>query len=353
MNNFWGFTLCLVAGASVGVSMWPLKWVRAWKWENFWLLYSIFSLIIVPFGIAFLMLPHLAQAYASLPSRELLYPFFWGLLWGISQLGAGLCVHRLGLAVAGAVLNGTTAAIGTIAPLLALHREAALESTGVLIFAGVLLMLAGAGLCGWSGYLREAEARERDHSAGFGKQETAMRQASFTKSAYLLNLGIAIGAGLLASVLNISLAYEGVILKAARDHGAQAQWAPFAFWPVALLGGSVANILYSIYLIQKNQTWGLFKNVSLQEVWYAGFAACLWMAGIALYSSGTTFLGVLGISIGFAVFMIVMIVAGQFAGLMTGEWARMTPKTYRSFAVGVFMLLIAVVMIGTSRYLQQ
>jgi hypothetical protein len=34
MNNFAGFLLTLVAGASVGFSMWLLKWVRAWKWEK-------------------------------------------------------------------------------------------------------------------------------------------------------------------------------------------------------------------------------------------------------------------------------------------------------------------------------
>jgi L-rhamnose-H+ transport protein len=83
------------------------------------------------------------------------------------------------------------------------------------------------------------------------------------------------------------------------------------------------------------------------------FAACLWMAGIALYSSGTTFLGSLGISIGFGVFMITMIISGQLAGLMTGEWRFMKPGTYRSFALGVAILVLAVLTIGTSKYLQK
>lgn len=353
MNNFAGFLLTLVAGASVGFSMWPLKWVRAWKWENFWLLYSVFSLIVLPFALAFIVLPHLSVVYASLGVRQLLQPFLFGIFWGVAQLGAGICVHRLGLGVAGAVLNGTAAAFGTIIPLVTLHREATLESTGLLILIGTLLMITGAALCGWSGYLRESEARMRDQSAGFRKQEIAMRQASFANSAYVLTLGIALGSGVLASLLNIALAYGNVILKAAQEQGAQISWAPFAVWPIALLGGSVANIVYSVYLLQKNRTWNLFQNVSLKEIWYPAFAAALWMAGIALYSSGTTFLGSLGISIGFAVFMITMIVSGQFAGLMTGEWSLMSSTTYRPFALGVTMLVIAVLTIGTSKYLER
>jgi L-rhamnose-H+ transport protein len=352
MNNLAGFFLTFVAGASVGISMWPLKWVRALKWENFWLLYSIFSLIVVPFGLAFAVLPHLTAVYASLQPHQILQPFLMGLLWGVAQLGAGLCVHRLGLAVAGAVMNGTAGAFGTIIPLISLHSKSTLTATGLWILAGTALMLGGGAFCGWSGYLREVEARERDQSAGFGQERTAMRQASYAKSAYLWTLGLAVGSGILGSLLNIALAYGGGILKAARDQGAQSSWAPFAVWPIALLGGSVANIVYSIFLIQKNRTWGWFKNLSAKEILIPLLAACLWMAGIALYSSGTTFLGSLGVSIGYAAFMITMILSGQFAGLMTGEWQSMKPGTYRSFSLGVGLLVAAVLAIGTSKYLE-
>ncbi len=122
MNNLAGFFLTFIAGASVGMSMWPLKWVRGLKW-NFWLLYfAIFSLIVIPFALAFAVLPHLTAVYASLTPKQIVQPFLMGLLWGVAQLGAGLCVHKLGLAVAGAVMNGTAGAFGTVIPLISLHR---------------------------------------------------------------------------------------------------------------------------------------------------------------------------------------------------------------------------------------
>jgi len=221
VNNAIGFILTLVAGASVGVSMWPLKWARVWKWENFWLFYVVFSLIIMPFGLAFSVLPNMGHVYASLTFQQMFLPFGLGVLWGFAQLGAGICVHRLGLAVAGAVLNGTGAAFGTIIPLVSLHREMLFQSNSLLIIAGICMMLFGAGFCGWSGYLRELEAKRKGIGAGFAQKEAAMRQASFSSSAYLLTIGIAIGAGVLASLLNVALAYGGDIMKLAESEGAE------------------------------------------------------------------------------------------------------------------------------------
>jgi L-rhamnose-H+ transport protein len=352
VNNFVGFSLTLIAGASVGISMWPLKWARAWKWENFWLYYAIFSLIVVPFTLAFAVLPHLGSVYAALSMKELFWPFFMGVLWGFAQLGAGICVHSLGIGVGGAVLNGTGAAFGTIIPLLSLHREALLRTSGTLILCGISMMLAGAAFCGWSGYLRELEARQRGAGAGFGEEQAAMRQASYSASAYIFTLGIAIGSGVLSALLNIALAYSGHILKLAEQQGAQTSWTPFAVWPIALLGGSLANIGYAVYLLSKNNTWGNFRVGFFPELIYPALSACLWMAGIALYSSGTTYLGSLGVSIGFAVFMITMIVSGQFTGLITGEWRLMKPRTYVSFAAGVGLLILAVLAIGLSKYFE-
>jgi L-rhamnose-H+ transport protein len=353
MNDLTGFFLTLVAGACVGLSMWPLKWARTWKWENFWLFYSFFSLIIFPTGLAFAVLPHLGDAYASLTFHEILLPLGLGLFWGFAQLGAGICIQRLGLAITLAVLSGVGAAVGTIIPLISLHRVAALASNGLSILVGTGLMLAGSAFCGWSGYLREAETREGHLGSGFGKEQAAMRQESLGGGAYLLTLGLAVLSGVLASLLNIALAYGDPIMQAAVAHGAPASRAPFAVWPFALLGGSVVNIGYSIFLLTKNGTWKHFSGFSSKEIVNPVFAAFLWMAGIAVYSSGTTFLGSLGISIGFAVYMITVIFNSQFAAIVTGEWHLMKPRTYRLFALGIGLLVVAVVTIGASKYLEK
>ena len=60
-----GFVLTLVAGVMMGGNLVPLKWMKIWKWENFWLVYSLMSLLVVPAALGFLLLPGLGAVYAS------------------------------------------------------------------------------------------------------------------------------------------------------------------------------------------------------------------------------------------------------------------------------------------------
>jgi len=345
-----GFAQTFLGGVSVGFCLWSLKWARTWKFENYWLVYCIVSLTIIPFAMAYWLLPHLGSVYASLSAHEVLKPLLFGALWGFAQLGAGVCVHKLGFAVSTAVLNGTGAAVGTLTPLILLHRAMMFETNGLLILVGTAIMLAGVALCGWSGYHREEEAKRQGRGAGFSQEESGMTQTALSRWSYLLFVGVAFGAGVLSALLNVALAYGGDIMEKVRAAGGSAAWAPFAVWPIALLGGSIVNIAYSVYLLSKNHTWGNFAQGIGKEVFNPVLAGCLWMGGIALYSSGTTFLGILGVSVGFALYTITMILCGQLAAIFTGEWYRMLSSIYKSFAAGIACLFVAVLTIGASNY---
>ena len=346
-----GFVLALLAGFTMGLSGWSIKLVRVWKWENFWLVYAIVSLILAPTALAYVLLPHLNTVYASLTPREVLLPFGFGLLWGFAQLGAGVTLYRLGLAVSGAVLNGTGVAVGTLIPLFMLHSNVLFETSGLYILFGTAVTVTGVALCGWSGYRRENAAKGQGRGAGFSANESAMAQTGSTSGQYFLYLGVAVISGVLSSLLNISLAYSTGILGKVAAQGGRSAWAPFAIWPIALLGGSVVNIAYSIYLLAKNKTWGYFSK-KFSDALYPALMATMWMGGIALYSSSTTFLGTLGVSIGFAMFTITMIICGQMAAVFTGEWSMMQRSIYRSFYLGISLLVLAVIAIGAANYYQ-
>ena len=352
MTLLHGFALTFLAGLSVGFCMWSIKWARTWKWENFWLIYSLFCLIIFPFGLAFWLLPHLARVYASLTPFEALKPFLLGVLWGFAQLGCGICIHKIGFAVTNAVVNGVGAAFGTVLPLALLHRAMLFQTGGILILSGTLVMMSGVTLCGWSGYEREKEARQQGLGAGFSAKESAMSQVASTRTGYILNAGIAAGSGVLAALLNVALAYGGDIMQRVRVEGGQASWAPFAVWPIALLGGSLVNITYCIYLMSLNQTWGNFRG-GIRELFNPVLAGFMWMGGIALYSSGTTFLGILGVSVGFGLYMIMIILSGQLAAVFTGEWYFTRRVTSRAFAAGIALLFLAFIAIGAANYMSK
>ncbi len=155
--------------------------------------------------------------------------------------------------------------------------------------------------------------------------------------------------GFLASLLNIALAFGGHIVQLARAQGAPAAWAVFAVWPIALLGGLVVNLGYSGYLLSGNKTWRNFTEKP-REMGSAILGGSIWMIAIAIYSSGTVFLGILGVSVGWALFNITMILAGNLAGVMTGEWKAIARRIFNVNLAGVTALLVATIMMAAANY---
>jgi len=326
-----GFGLTLLAGVVMGSALVPLKWMKAWKWENFWLVYSLMALVVMPVTLAFLLLPRLGSVYAELPASVMVRPFIYGAMWGVAQLGAGIAVHRIGLGLSTSILNGICAASGTLLPLSIQHPEMLLQRSGLLILGGTLVMAAGLVFCGWAGHQREM-ATGQLKSAGSG---------------YRGILALTIISGFLAALLNIALAFGGDIVKKAEEAGAAPAWAPFAVWPVALAGGFLVNAAYSLYLMSRNQTWSSFGG-GPRELANPLLAGAMWMGAIALYSSATTLLGVLGVSVGWALFQVLMILTGNVAGMLTGEWRNVAPSISKANLAGVVILLAALILIGAA-----
>ena len=338
MGIFEGFVLTFIAGTLIGMSLVPLKWIHVWKWENFWLVYSLVSLFIVPVAIAFLLLPHLATVYAAVPFNTAAKPFLCGLLWGVAQLGAGICVDKIGLALTSSILNGLCAAFGSLTPLVLQHPELIAKPSGLLLLAGIAVMLFGVILCGWAGFQREKTQTSKNAA------ETGSRRG------YWMAIILAIISGFLAALLNIALAFGGDIVDLAKAQGAAPTWAVFAVWPIALLGALVTNLAYTMYLLWRNKTWGNFLAKPI-EIGNPVLAGALWMIPIAIYSSGTVFLGILGVSVGWALFQVMLLVSGNLAGIWTGEWRYTARRIFHVNLGGVAVLLIATAMMGAANYL--
>ena len=51
-----GLLLTLVAGLFSGSCMMPMKFAKRWPWENTWLVFTLVSLLILPWTLAFTLL---------------------------------------------------------------------------------------------------------------------------------------------------------------------------------------------------------------------------------------------------------------------------------------------------------
>jgi L-rhamnose-H+ transport protein len=327
-----GILLVLLAGVMCGNCMTPLKSLRNWKWENAWLVFSFVSLMLIPDALAAITIPHLHDVYFQATPDLLLAPLLFGAGWGIAQVLFGLSVVNLGLALGFSIVVGLGALFGTLVPVLVQRREVLATSRGMLLLAGTAIMLLGIALCGYAG--RERERAETANPAQRG-------------SSYAAALALAILCGVLAPMLNFALAFgEGIAQQAVRQ-GANPANAPFAVWPLALAGGLVPNVAYSVYLLRRNQSWAAFGHV-WPDAGHSALMGVLWMGGVAIYGVATRYLGTLGTSAGWGLFQIFMIAAANVSGLLLGEWAKATRRAVSVLLLGLLLLALATVLMSAA-----
>jgi len=326
-----GVALTLVAGVMSGNCMLPMKFMRNWRWENAWFVFSIVSLVLIPWLLAIFLVQDLGSVYSRLMLHQLFIPFALGAGWGIAQILFGISVSRLGLGLAYAIIVGLGAVLGTLVPLLALQRQVANGKSMALVFLGVAVMVTGIVLCSCGGQIRE---RVTD-----SESKGPIRQG------YGMALLLAVVCGVMAPMLNYSFAFGQDIAKEAVAVGNTSIHAAYAVWPIALAGGFVPNIAYAVFLLIRNRSWRNFGFVAPDLSWSV-LMGILWMGAFALYGMSSIYLGVLGTSIGWGLLQIFMIMTATLAGVLTGEWRQAPRGAVIFLGAGLLCLTLATVFLA-------
>jgi L-rhamnose-H+ transport protein len=326
-----GIVLVMLAGLMAGNCMLPIKFNRRWKWENTWLVFSLVSLVVLPWALALSLVNHLFQAYSSLTFSQFAVPVLFGAGWGVAQVLFGISIQRLGLGLAYAIVIGLGTLLGTLVPLFVQHRGQVSRNILIDILAGIAVMLIGITLSAWAGHKRE-----------HGSDGTAAIRASGQYSAAVL---LAFLCGILAPMLNYSFAFGQDIAHAAVRLGDPEVRAAYAVWPIGLAGGLVPNLGYSMYLLRKNRTGALFQSLNT-DIFWSVLMAVLWMGAFALYGMSAIYLGFFGTSVGWGLFQIFMIMTATFSGVVTGEW-KGSPRVARVLlTLSLVCLISATALLG-------
>jgi len=325
-----GLGLTLLAGLACGNCMFPMKLARRWQWENLWLIFSLVSLVALPWILAASLVGRLAAVYALTGLGGMALPFFLGAGWGIAQILFGLSIARLGLALGYAIIVGLGSLGGTLIPLAINNRSVIASSKGALIFTGLAVMTAGIIVSARAGSRREQ---------GTGRPAGA---------SYATALALAVVCGLMAPMLNYSFAFGQIIATHATELGSSPTRAAFAVWPITLAGGLLPNLGYCIYLLSKNGSWRLYRGASWHDASLATSMGLLWMGSMAIYGVAAVYLGKLGTSVGWGLFQIFMIITANLSGLLTGEWRAAPHAARHQLYSGLALLILATLLLATS-----
>jgi len=323
-----GLALTLVAGLLSGNCMLPMKFARRWPFEDVWLVFTIVSLVILPWALALALVKDVAAVYAALPTQAFVAPLAFGAGWGIAQVLFGLSCARLGVALGYAIIVGLGALLGTLVPLFVKNREVIGTGRGALILSGVAIMVLGIAASARAGKAREGAG----NASGSGS--------------YAAAVAVAVLCGVMAPMLNYSFAFGQSIAAEAVRQGTSPESAGYAVWPIGLLGGLFPNLGYAMWLLTRNRTWARFRETWHPDAWFGCLMGLFWMGAMSVYGTASVYLGALGTSVGWALFQIFMIMTANLSGVLTGEWKAAPVSARRGLWTGLALLALATTIIA-------
>lgn len=328
--------LTLMAGAMGGSFALPMRYMRKWAWENIWTVWSVVALILLPWALALITIPHLTSVYDAAGARDLLLIGALGLLWGIAGLLFGLGVDLVGMSLTFAVVNGLSSAIGSWVPLAVQHPKDIVSLGGMIVSLGVLGVVGGVVICSWAGHLRSQ--RSENHKA----------IRTTCRSTFWRGLGVVIISGLLAPCLNLGFAFGQKISAEAMTAGASRSASTNAVLVIVLTAGFVSNIAYCFYRLIRNRSTHLFKIPESRKYLLLGtIMGALWFLSFAVYGSAISFYGEYGTVVGWPTLMAVMTIVSSLWDVGNGQWSK---RPLSLMALGVVVLISAVGVISYGLY---
>ncbi|MDL2222326.1 L-rhamnose/proton symporter RhaT, partial [Parabacteroides sp. OttesenSCG-928-N08] len=261
--------LLIIAVGSFGQSSSyvPIRKIRSWSWESFWLVQGIFAWLLFPYLGAILAVPAGSSLMEIWSNGNALPSVCYGILWGVGGLTFGLSMRYLGVALGQSIALGTCSAFGTLFPALFGGNDL-LHGDGLILLIGVCIMLAGIAVIGYAGSLRSRNMSEEEKKA-------AIKDFALTKG-----LLVALLAGVMSACFSLGLEAGNEMVEQAKAAGANSL---FALNPVILLvtcGGFLTNAIYCLYQNIKNKTireyFSVPSDTLFNNLLFCGLAGLLW-----------------------------------------------------------------------------
>ncbi len=334
-----GALLVVLGGILQGAFAVPMKGMGRWRWENTWLVYAVFAMVLAPLTVGLYTVPHLLSVLTSTPAATMAAVALFGFGWGCGSTLFGLGIARIGMALGFAIILGMTSPLGSLLPLAILHPDQLWTPKGKHLIAGLGIVIVGIILCAIAGAKREREQKPAAAS---------WHEAGRERSSFIAGLLICIASGILSPMLNFSFTFGTKLTDAAKLAGAGPTSSANAIWVPALGAGFLANAGYCLYLLNRNKTWGRFRGEEVPFGYWLGALAMglMWYGGICVYGLGAAAMGSLGGIIGWPAFMATMIVTANVLGAITGEWKGASGAARAYSWLGIAVLVGAIYVIS-------
>jgi len=323
-----GIILALLSGLCNGLFTTPMKVESRWKWENIWFTFIVVACLVMPAAMV-LSSGASTQVLCLAPGSAVLYAISFGFAWGFGAICFGKSVDGIGVSMANTLVIGLSAALGSLVPLF-MKGMPRLGTRQWVLFCGVGLLLLGVALCGKAGRIRDSGRPNKE---------------AVPLAGYLF----AVMAGVMSAVFNIGYTLALPIADAGKQMGFSLFAATNYIWLLMLGAGSIPNLAYCALLMRRNRTARLLQAPASWSSWGRSSAmGLLWGSSIFLYGAATPRLGPIGPSVGWPLSLAVGLLVANLMGVLLGEWQGVVSTAVRQMLSGLGILLVAIILCGSS-----
>lgn len=335
MDVLLGLLIIAIGSFGQSSSYVPIKKIKSWEWENFWLVQGIFAWLVFPLLGALLAVPEGGFLFSLLSSGGALKAIVYGVLWGVGGLTFGLSMRYLGVALGQSISLGTCAAFGTLFPTLMAGTDL-FHGEGLVLLLGVCITLAGIAVIGYSGSLRSQSMSEKEKKA-------AVKDFALTKG-----LLVALLAGVMSACFALGLDAGTSIKEAALSAGVNPLYAGLPVILLVTFGGFLTNAVYCFWQNIKNGTTKDYFKVSpsqfINNVLFCMLAGVLWYSQFFGLEMGKSFFTDNAVLMAFAwsILMSLNVVFSNLWGIILREWAGADRKTLVTLGIGLLILIFSI-----------
>ncbi len=318
----------------------PIKKVKDWSWESFWLVQGIFAWLVFPLLGAGLGIPE-GETLTSLWAKgNIPLIMGYGALWGVGGLTFGLSMRYLGVALGQSIALGTCSGFGTILPALLAGTDL-LHGQGLMLLIGVSLTLAGIAVIGYAGSLRAKGMSEEE-------QKEAVKDFALTKG-----LLVALLCGVMSACFALGLEAGGSIKAASLEAGVDALYAGLPVILLVTLGGFITNASYCLWQNAKNSTFADYAkwNVWPRNLFFCALAGVLWYSQFFGLEVGKSFLTGSAVLLAFSwsILMALNVTFSNVWGIILKEWKGCSRGTIVVLLCGLLLLIGSIVVVAVAQ----
>ncbi len=342
MNTLLGLIIIAIGSFGQSSSYVPIKKVKNWSWESFWLTQGVFAWLVFPLLGATLGIPSGSNLFELWGSGGALPAMVYGVLWGVGGLTFGLSMRYLGVALGQSIALGTCAGFGTLFPALFSGTDL-LHGSGLTLLIGVCITLTGIAIIGYAGSLRSKNMTEEEKKA-------AVKDFALTKG-----LLVALLAGVMSACFALGLDAGTPIKEAALAGGVEGLYAGLPVIFLVTLGGFLTNAVYCIQQNIKNHTGGEYfsvpGNVLLNNILFCALAGVLWYSQFFGLEMGKSFLAGSPVLLAFSwsILMSLNVTFSNVWGILLKEWKGVSRTTIGVLILGLAILISSIIVVAIAQ----